>query len=441
MTNEEEAGGLVCAGCGLANDTGAQFCAQCGSQLGVPRTVRRSRGEAATDAVERAHGRKQFGRIKKVVGIVRSVFGASAALAGVWLLAWHFGGTDVDEDLVVPVTVLLWSMFAITAAGALLVMRAPLPWTTVGACMWTLDAALRFAWFGTGGSTLLQAFFAVAFWFAVAQAARVQKLMAADPSLQLVRKRIDPSRRVAGGVSEHARKSAAADRRATWGARLRLVSFVVLGCVLLGGAYHVATRPPTVDAIGAALFANWAKSDVEAIAALFGDGPHGARATEFRDDVGRRGWTGALPTSSEPVTTSQGDTATATSKVAGGEIRFQFARSGNRWSIVRAVFPALVPTDLAPALEDFRRAWAAPGADELVAMFRPESRERLGGSLRRMLEKRSWNQKRPPLGEVATRDAGTRRRADFALGDDEVGVALEFWHPRWVVVGVTLPRQ
>jgi hypothetical protein len=29
----------------------------------------------------------------------------------------------------------------------------------------------------------------------------------------------------------------------------------------------------------------------------------------------------------------------------------------------------------------------------------------------------------------------------FALCDDELGVTFEFWHPRWVVVGVSLPRQ
>jgi len=67
----------------------------------------------------------------------------------------------------------------------------------------------------------------LAFWCAVAQAARVQRLMAADPSLQLVRRRIDEGRRVAGGVGDRAKERARTETKARRRRRLKVVGGVL----------------------------------------------------------------------------------------------------------------------------------------------------------------------------------------------------------------------
>jgi len=450
MTEDEELRPTVaCAACRAANPRDAGFCTSCGAKLEagppelLPAGKRRGRRPAG-DAVEQSRARHEFGRIKNIVLTVRSVFWACAVFAFVQALLWH---TVLAGALEGPsarwhtaITVLVWGQLGLTVAGALLVLRAPLAWTTVGACFWTLNTAVAL-WangFTQPIGALCQSFLLVAFWFAVAQAARVQKLMAADPKLQIVRQRIDPSRRVVGGVADEARERRRAERHKL----LQRLGAGVGLLVVAGVVIFLLTRPPGVDATIASFTERWGRSDVEAIGDLFVDGRTDRAAAALREDVERRGWQRALPRLGEAKVDGGEDAAKATYSCGAGEVHATFGRGDSGWHLTRVTVPPLEAGDLAPAVESFRTAWAANGSESLVSLWRPASRERFGGAMQRMLEKRGWHEQRPALGDVGPKRADHgRARVTFPLDGDELAVTYEYWHPQWFVVGVALPQR
>jgi hypothetical protein len=283
----------------------------------------------------------------------------------------------------------------------------------------------------------------VSFWFVVAQAARVQRLMAADPSLQLVRKRLDPALRTKGGIADTAQDRRREDRGRVVRRRLVLFGVVTLGLVVVVFVIGRVTRPPTADATVQAFAERWARSDAAAIGELFEQGAGGRRATSLRDDLEQRGWHGAPPRLGEPEVVPAAGSAVVTFPCGDGRLVVAL-RYDERigWKVVQVTLPPFVVPDIASGIEAFRRAWAAEGTDALVACFRPASRERLGASLVRLLEQRDWQRQRPALADVDPGQPGRDRvKVLFSIGHDELGVLFEFWHPQWCVVGVTLPRE
>lgn len=445
----DEVVGMSCAECGAENPAGTAFCTQCGVKLSGAKTAagrRRKRG--AGDAAERSRARQEFGRIKQTVLTVRSVFWACAALAAVQLLAWHLVAAEAEIELSstvgLVITVLLWGQLGLVVAGAVHVLRAPLVWTTIGACYWSLNSAVMLlaADGGPGPLDLVQAFLAVAFWFAVAQAARVQRFMAVDPSLQLVRKRLAPEERVAGGVADQARARDRRERRAAWRGRLRLIGVAALVLVLGGYLVWKVTRPTPVDATLRAFGERWSLHDVDGICGLFDGGAGGSQALELRQELEQRGWLNALPRLADPAVEARGDRAAARWAYGADAVQVLFARARDAWHVARVTLPPVEAPAPTEAVEAFVRAWAASGTDELVAMIRPASQERVGGGLRRILERREWSQQRPALGAGDVRTVRDGRcRVGFALDGGELRVNFEYWHPRWRLSGVTLPQR
>jgi hypothetical protein len=451
--SEREVGASACPGCGAALATGTRFCTACGAASAAddavaeageaPRTRARNRGDA--DAELRAQNRREFGRIKSVVLIVRSVFLASIVLAALQLLTFQLRAAVLlpgDEAAAwrIAIFAVLCAELAVSVAGALLVLRAPLVWTTTAAAAWTLDSALLLLLngFALPPGVVVRLFFTVSFWFAVGQAGRVQRLMAADPSLQLMRKRIDPSRRVAGGVVESARKrqrqASRLDRRRRW----TLFGAIVGACALLGVVLWWQLRPPAVDASVATFAANWARNDVAAIR----DTLPTARQRSFRDDIERRGWAAGLPALGEATIEQRDGMALVTFPVDGGTVDCVFNRLDSHWILAHLAMPALQASDPAPTLAAFRSAWQASGTEALVAMVRPTSRDRLGRDIARLLERRDWAKSRPALGECAPDEVRDGRvRASFAIGNDELRANFEYWHPGWVLSGIALPER
>lgn len=435
-----------CPACGKAAAPGAGFCTHCGEPLDVPRPRRARR--TGGDAAERARSRHEFGRVKSVVLTVRSVFLAGVVYAIVLVALAHtvdakaLGGLGAGART--AVFVLVYGNLVLTSAGALLVLRAPLVWTVVGACYWTLDAALNL-WLGDFAlppGLLVKMFLTVAFWFAVGQAARVERLMAADPTLQIVRKRIRPEQRVAGGVAEQARGRLRADRRRALLGRLRLGGIVVLALVGLGFAVRALTAPPTADAVLARFTEHWQQRDVDAIAAMFDGGAESVAARDWLEAAARRGWRAGLPATGEATNEVRDDRAVLQFALADGAMRAGFARLGQSWRLQRLELPPLVAPDVVPAIEQFRQAWAARGSDALLAMLRPESRDRLGSATVRLLERHQWGEQRPALGDFTAGPVRQGRAKVFmVLGDDEISVGFEYWHPRWWLASLTLPRQ
>lgn len=446
---EEQSQSISCAQCGEANAEGAAFCTQCGGALAAQGAApRRHRTRAKGDAAERSRARQEFGRIKQTVLTVRAVFWSCALLAGVQVLAWHLVAAAEELEpagtIGLLVTALLWGQLGLVVAGGIWVLRAPLVWTVVGACYWTLNSAVML--FASGGvprpMDLAQAFLAVAFWFAVAQAARVQRMLAADPSLQLVRKRIDPSRRVEGGVGDEARARARQARRQAWQGRLRLLGVVAIVLVVAGFSIYRITRPPAVDATLAAFEERWRQHDVDGVCALFAAGADGSVAGALREELEQRGWLTALPRLGEAELTDRGDVVRARWSMGEQSIDALFERQRGGWLMQRVALPPIDAPDPDATISAFRQAWQTPGTAALVAMMRPASRERLGDTLRRLLERRDWHERRPELGAVDPgRVRSARTKVLFTIEHDELGVSLEYWHPQWYVVGVSLPRQ
>jgi hypothetical protein len=437
-----QAAPIPCPACGLGNPAPQRFCSGCGAALQEASSRRRARPEG--DSAERARARHEFGRIKSIVLTVRAVFLAGAVLAALMLLQWLVMGHVLvargSEWLTTLVRVLLIGELVLMVAGAALVVAMPLPWTTVAACYWTLGTAIGL-WaddWALPPVMLVRLFLVASFWFAVGQAARVQRLIAADPTLQIVRKKLDPSRRVVGGIGDDARQRHREEKRRRRNTMLRLAGVVLVGLVGIGFAIRQITKPPAVDAALAGFRAAWTKNDLDALTEGFDGGKSARAATALREGIERRGWQAQLPVLAEPVVDVAGKRAVAKfpDPVA---VRAVFALQRAVWQLQDVGLPPLVAPDVSPAIAQFRKAWSAKGTAELVALFRPEARERVGGVLVRLLEKRSWHEQRPALGDVDPgRVSGGKARVVFAIDNDEMTVAFDWWHPEWRLSGVSL---
>lgn len=458
--SEEEPGVQPCPKCQAENALDAAYCIACGAPLAPAATAggggvrSRRKGRATGDAAEQARARHEFARVKNSVLAVRAVFAASAIYAVVQVLLWHvvlarlqrsveFVGSELDQWSTV-VSILGWSQVALLAAGFFFVLRSPLIWSVTGACYMTLSVALAL-WasdFSISVASLIGLFTVVALWFAVGQAARVQRLMAADPKLQIVRKRIDPSRKVVGGVADEARERRRLEKRRTFRSRLRLLGAVAVLLVIGGVAIWQVTKPPSPDATIAAFAKAWQAGDVEALGGLFVDGPASRRAIGLREELERRGWQQSMPALTAGTLDDRGDHAVESYTCTGEPLRVMLARDKFGWHVTGVSLPNYEVPAFASGLAAFTAAWQAKGPEALVDMFRPTSRERLGSALKRMLEKRKWTEQRPALGEVPKGKTGdVRQRLLIPLEDGELEVVFEFWHPSWRLVGIKLPQE
>jgi hypothetical protein len=440
------ADGVTCAQCGAKGFVDATFCTGCGAPLAAgaasPPRARWRRAAVTGDAAERAHGRREFARVRQAVLTMRSIFWAGAAAAVVYLVPWHLLVRPAFASLGsarLLVDALLWGEALLNVAGALLVLRAPLPWTIVGASAWTLGTATSL-WVSDFAFTpwqVVRLLGIAAFWAAVAQAARVQRLMAADPTLQLVRKKIDPSRRVVGGIADEARARQRAHRRAV----LRVGA---LGVGIVAAAIAVlvwVSAPPAPDGAVERFAHSWRERDAAGITAAFVDGTRGRAADALLEQLERRGWRATPPELGAPVVERSGAQARVTFPCAGGELRTGWRLDGDTWHLDTVSLPpfAVADTLVAAAVTAFTKAWAAPGTAELLALLRAQARGSLGPRIERLLERRAWQQRRPPLGEADVgRAANGKVMVTWLLGGDELSAGFEYWHPHWHLNGLAL---
>src|SRR5262245_34258752 len=84
-----------CPQCNAIVPSAVKFCTACGAALAAApatgvapgRAPSRRRGERMDDAVARSAARQEFGRIKSIVPIVRSIFWAGAVVGALRLVA------------------------------------------------------------------------------------------------------------------------------------------------------------------------------------------------------------------------------------------------------------------------------------------------------------------------------------------------------------------
>jgi hypothetical protein len=446
----------ACSACDAVVPKHATFCANCGAPLAAAppnteaepstkeRGTKRSRRRSG-DQLERSRARNEFGRIKHVVFTMRATFWASVALAAAQVGLFHIALGKVlfaSTALKTALFVLLYGQLALTLAGALFVLRAPLLWTTIGACYWTLNTTVGIYAndFRVSPIDAVMLFMLVAFWAAVGQAARVQRLLRENPELQLVRKRIAPERVVSGGVAEAARERHRVELRRRRIARLRFLGATGLGVVLVGLAAWWWTRPPSAGEFLRTFRERWGTADVDAIAGMMRDGPHGREARELREQIERRGWGKEHLRIEGEELEEDGDRAATRLRCTAGAVVARFLREGDKWSVFDVELPPFEPPPIDDTIRAFRSAWGERGIEAMVAMTRESSRSQLQKSLHRLFDRRTWLERRPPLGEVdAGSGTGVRRSVLFSIGNREMTVVFEFWFPSWHLAGITLP--
>lgn len=443
--------GPPCPECQQPNPAGTRFCSQCGLLLQTSAAaaaedagaggsrVRRRRDDPAKAAL----ARQEFARVKQVVLYLRTLFWVGALLslliAAFWQLAVAAAGTgSLAETLV---TLLVWGGTALMVAGAVFVVRAPLAWSVVAACLYTLDVAILVVTGGGAVALAVKGLMALACWAAVAQSARVQKLMAAHPDLQIVRRRIGVDRQVRGGISEAERRHQKTRKREAVRSWLRWSGLLPY----TGGATGVAAvvlwlllRPPSVEPSVERFAQLWNSGDTVTLAQLLAD------ADAVRGELTRRGWDRSPPGLTTAQIEQQGDIAHAAFTLAGASDRVvaHWERSPRDWALRRVEFPDVEAGELERGLEAFQRAWEGEGLGELMMLLTGELRDKRSDSIRRVLEHRQWADRRPGLGRVRVHsNRNGHARVTWAVDGGELTVRFEWWHPQWRVAGFSLPRD
>ncbi|MGK0154284.1 MAG: hypothetical protein ACI9SE_001235 [Neolewinella sp.] len=420
-----------------------------------PSQGRASRRQRDPVEVERSRQRQEFGRIKNIVFTVRSVYWSGVLFAVTQLLLYHLIllPAFVEQELMalaVIVGVISWGQLALLIAGAKLVMGKPYVWTIVGAAYWSLGTAQAFWIASLADWALLQdtrfvayltmmAFMLVAFWFAVAQAKRVQRLMDSNPDLQLQRKRLDPEERSTGGIAEEASARRGKERSRSHAMQFRLI-MVAVGVLLLGsGGVWAMTRPPSPAGAAATFQELWTAGDLDQIYLLCIGGKSGATGSTLREGMQQRGWERQPPKLDDVVVDGSEKRATSLFSCDAGELGVLWRLSDRGWRISSTSLPDLVVGDVNEGVAAFRKAWASSGSDALMAMIRTED-YRIETGVSNILKGREWVESRPALGDVDVGEVRSRGRVTttFALGEKELRITLRYWHPGWKIAGLSL---
>ncbi len=396
------------------------------------------------ERAEKARARQEFARTKQIVLYLRMVFWVGSLAALVNALIWHALPIDRDElgGWYLLITGVYWAQVLLMAGDALFVMRAPFPWSIVAASLHTLSTILVV--FTAGPIAIaIYAFLLLCYWAAVGQAARVQRLMAANPELQIVRRRIASERVVSGGVADAARSRRHRERSASAKGRMQMIGIVGGAILLLAGVIWWLARPPAVDDRVALFAGAWARGDQNTIDHMFELGPGDGDARRLREGLQRRGWSEGRPALSPGAIDEREVTASARFAVDGGELELSFRRDPitELWVLQRVGLPPIRTGPVADGVTALRTAWGT-GTDAVIGMLTDGMSARFGNGLKAAFERRGWGERRPELGEGRVQERGDGEvRITFDVDGDELRFDLEWWQPRWRIASVRLPRD
>lgn len=426
--------GARCPACGAAVAAGQRFCTACGAALG---TTPGGSGERGAERQARRSANREFGRLRPVARMLRTLYVVLATAQGVLLILAILALAQIGA-LGKGVEILLVGegvLFAIYLTGTLRVLREPFFWAILMAGLATLDLCARLLW--TEGSWIplgIRTFLTVSLWAGVAQAARLHRLMEEHPEFRLVRRRdqdkLDRSELVARMRDE---------RRRTLPMRLALVGFALALPFLAWGLFRVVLAPPGPAATIAEFRAAWNGGTDTEVGAFFADGGSGTGAGVLYEQFRRRGWGEQRPQAGEPDVRHEEGRAAATFPLGSARLETRWGLEGRTWRLFAVELPEFEAPPLDATLERFATLWRDGSVAELASMGDAQARD-WHGSCQRLLERKGWLERRPALGEPRIRSSSPfSARAAFPTTGGDVVVSFEYRAPRWWLSGLRLP--
>lgn len=434
-------------------EPGDRFCPDCGvEQDGVAATVEEKEPVAVARPGRARSGRQQANRAKaskelsKALGFLKTLrvffrLGVFFALVGI------LGGLLIlgDNSLPLGMSLLVLSIQIATACvmlvGAKLIFFQPFLWSLIYASLVTLNGALRAI--GTDfhlGWTLGSLIWALVFWAFVPRAARAQRLMEENPDLAAVRQMTGVLRRGDATEEDYAAANHVAGQRArkkafAWAGGLA-TSAVAIAFLVINQSY----RPP-FDGTWRSFQTDWEGGHLEDVVAYFPKDQQEEERKRLEAVVASRGWDSAWPQPEdpemlyEPVRSRQEERQVVEASFAGEDVSLTWIAEGKDWLLVDLDLPA-------PPFDDTEKAWIeAWEADDVAAIGNLfENPARASGNLRRLMERRDWEQL-PAIRDGSLNGGGAYREIRL---DTSVGVFMirfKLIDDRWLATSIKPPRS
>jgi ribosomal protein L40E len=443
----------ACPSCSAVNPSEAKFCRSCGGSMAAkPSATRRMRATAANpDRAEAQLALREFNRSREMIGHLRLIYWLGAVMMAILLLPGLLGGNNLNDTLEEGESTWLWSLFfgvglVLMVVGALRVRRRPLLWTVVIACLWTVYAVIiagLCVYFRVipAPVDLVTILFVAVFWFAVARAARLERIMREHPEFQVERRRVEAAS-VADGVVVRAVGKRRREQKSAWVGRLRIAGIAILVGAIGVFVYGKATAPPTLAAAVKSFREAWGSPVPDAVLTAF--------EKEDRDEVRarleRRGWDRIRPALGDGEIPDDGRTVklpiAGSAKTVSGElvVAYVYDTGARRWRIRGITLPDLKTPDVESAITAFESAWGTAGIDEIVKLFTPGMQSRRS-TLEHLFEARDWLKQRPKLeGSAITSSNSTTLRVSFETENGTVETRWENHYPSWRINSLRPPR-
>jgi len=436
----------ACQSCGkiwkVPDATVTYRCMECGGRVG--QNVGDSPGPAGVRAprvhdAEKSAQVREFVKVKKVIGIIRTFYAAGAFVTAAQLFLILLIGAvvleELDSGIFLAVLTFLGVTLALQIMGAIRVSREPYFWTVFIASTQTLNLTVSIL---TGSELffiVVNGVFAACFWLLVQRAARLREIFREHPEL------LEYTQRRRGAHHQAGMKRIKAGRS---GRRkeLLVVSGIVLTLIpILIMVLHFATKPPSVADRTGAFAEQWTKGGPDQLSSFFGESSRVRIKSRLKRRLDQRGWGDDRPQLTAPQIEEDGGSATATYSVGGSQLITRWSYVKPEWYMTSIEFPARPASEpIGPTLERFTEAWNAGDVAGMAGFFRPEKQKKRKTKLTRMLNRRGWVGAMPRVrSNRVYRPQTGRAKVNLNTSGGIVETTWEYLHPNWVLVGFKLP--
>ena len=436
------AGTLTCPACEVINLGGLHYCSECGMSLpeSPPGTEskagRRLRQEAA-DALK---------RVTRGFQIVTWTYhgGAIAYAVATVLAVIALARPDVPITggiVVVGLTTLLSVLFGM---GALHAHFKPFAWTVAIAVATTATTVTHLV----GPNPFDLAVFGSAVWTLVAFAFLVptysfRKQIRKQRDLYVMHFASSETRRSLRGRSAEERHERLMQvlRRSglrTWLLSVTTACLVVLASTVGSWVYLTKYRPapfaPTLERFEQ----NWNSGSLASVVGDYDEESRPAATLRVTSLVRGHGWESALPELGMGRLEQTEDTATVAYDLDGVEVSVSWVLIGIQWELQSITIP--VP-DYRPALERFAAAWKASDLEQVIELYKPESRAERLAELQGVMAKQEWERLPVILETQVNQLDETNVSAVYTCASGKLKVGFHYGvDGKWYIVTLKLPR-